>query len=289
MAGKAQLLIIAIFLFVAVCISLSCGSDGKDSDGDDSDGDMNVGDTLDFGDAWWDRPPLKTPGGEGDPSDIDDIGDDGMSLDGDALADGDMWAATDGDDPIDGDQADGDEDWLECPEVEDCIAPAWCDDDSAMLLCSLEPDPDRPECLVQTVDEVICEDDTSCLEPDGDADFEVDCYSVDGDTDSSESDEIDAAEDEALRAREADSCPVEQEPVVLYMSNDDSNSMASPIYCRAKIIEGYPVWPNEVRIYEFLNYYNLSYENSGNKAASVSMQMRRTDADAGEFTLLLSA
>ena len=84
-------------------------------------------------------------------------------------------------------------------------------------------------------------------------------------------------------------CPDTQEPVVLYMSNDDSNSQASPILARATIREGGIVTPDRVRIHEFLNYYELSHDNPVDEAASVAIQMRRTDATLGEFTLVVSA
>ncbi len=86
-----------------------------------------------------------------------------------------------------------------------------------------------------------------------------------------------------------DVCPDTNEPIVLYMSNDDSNSRASPILVRRMIHDGSVVSPHQVRIHEFLNYYDLSYENPENDAVDVGIQMRRTDAERGEFTLLLSA
>jgi Ca-activated chloride channel homolog len=48
-------------------------------------------------------------------------------------------------------------------------------------------------------------------------------------------------------------------PVVLYLSADDSNSMASPAHIRELINLGIPPVANEVRTYEFLNYYNVAY------------------------------
>jgi Ca-activated chloride channel family protein len=47
-------------------------------------------------------------------------------------------------------------------------------------------------------------------------------------------------------------------PAVLYLSADDSNSMASPVIARELIEQGKdPYIP--IRTYEFLNYYNLGY------------------------------
>ena len=84
-------------------------------------------------------------------------------------------------------------------------------------------------------------------------------------------------------------CPAEQEPAVFYMSNDDSNSQASPVLARQAVGEGRIVDPFRIRIHEFLNYYDLSYENPTDVAAQVGMQMRRTDAETGEFVLLAYA
>jgi Ca-activated chloride channel family protein len=48
-------------------------------------------------------------------------------------------------------------------------------------------------------------------------------------------------------------------PVILYLSADDSNSMASPVHVRELVGLGVPPYPTEVRTYEFLNYYNVAY------------------------------
>ena len=48
-------------------------------------------------------------------------------------------------------------------------------------------------------------------------------------------------------------------PVVLYLSADDSNSMASPVHTRELLGLGVAPMPYEVRTYEFLNYYNVEY------------------------------
>lgn len=89
---------------------------------------------------------------------------------------------------------------------------------------------------------------------------------------------------------EADSmCPESLDPVVLYQSNDDSNSQASPALARWYIENGGVIPPDRVRIHEFLNYYDLSYDNPTDVAAKVGIQMRRTNPDSGEFTLMISA
>ncbi|MFV8755802.1 vWA domain-containing protein [Nannocystaceae bacterium ST9] len=90
-------------------------------------------------------------------------------------------------------------------------------------------------------------------------------------------------------AAEEGGCPSTTDPIVLYMSNDDSNSQASPAFVRRIVSENYVVPASRVRIHEFLNYYDLSYANPTDTPAEVGIQMRRTDAEAGEFTLLLYA
>jgi Mg-chelatase subunit ChlD len=84
-------------------------------------------------------------------------------------------------------------------------------------------------------------------------------------------------------------CPDTTDPIVLYMSNDDSNSQASPAIVRRLIHDGMTVSTDRVRIHEFLNYYSIAYDNPVDKPAEVGIQMRRTNADSGEFTLLLYA
>lgn len=46
-------------------------------------------------------------------------------------------------------------------------------------------------------------------------------------------------------------------PVVLYLSPDDSNSMASPVHARERLNVGNS--PFSIRTYEFLNYYHIQY------------------------------
>ncbi|MEM9877483.1 MAG: VWA domain-containing protein [Myxococcota bacterium] len=50
------------------------------------------------------------------------------------------------------------------------------------------------------------------------------------------------------------------QPTVLYLSADDSNSMASPAMARGALEIGAPVRPATIRTYEFLNYYRIDYE-----------------------------
>lgn len=51
----------------------------------------------------------------------------------------------------------------------------------------------------------------------------------------------------------------QSKPVVLYLSADDSNSMGSPTHIRELINLGVAPMAQEVRTYEFLNYYNVAY------------------------------
>ncbi|MEM7157489.1 MAG: VWA domain-containing protein [Myxococcota bacterium] len=88
---------------------------------------------------------------------------------------------------------------------------------------------------------------------------------------------------------EAPMCPETTDPVVLYMSNDDSGSQASPIIARRTISEGYVIAANRIRIHEFLNYFDLNAEPQTESPADLGIEMRRTDADLGEFTLVLRA
>lgn len=67
--------------------------------------------------------------------------------------------------------------------------------------------------------------------------------------------------------------PVE-EPQILYLSADDSNSQASPIIARWMINNGRTVPWYVVRTYEFLNYYSLSYEPPAQGRVTVTAQMR---------------
>jgi len=98
-----------------------------------------------------------------------------------------------------------------------------------------------------------------------------------------------ASEPPVIDQSERTSCPADQEPVVMYMSNDDSNSQASPILARRHIAENAVVPKSAIRIHEFLNYYDLSGPAPDEGAAQVSIEMRRTNAELGEFTLMLSA
>ena len=105
--------------------------------------------------------------------------------------------------------------------------------------------------------------------------------------DTSESDaETDAAEDaEEEDAELPNVCDEEiEEPQVLYLSADDSNSQASPVYVRKMIEQGGTVPWHVVRTYEFLNYYDLSYAFPEQGRVTVVAQMK-PDPDPEEEDL----
>jgi Ca-activated chloride channel family protein len=67
---------------------------------------------------------------------------------------------------------------------------------------------------------------------------------------------------------------VDRTPVTLYLSADDSNSMASPTIVRRMIRTGRRVPSAVVRTYEFLNYYNVPYEAAPAGRVRIVPQMR---------------
>jgi len=155
----------------------------------------------------------------------------------------------------------------ECPEG------SWCSISNEGVLALCLPDE-------------LCIDDGVCQCMCGDA-VDPDCEEGQCDAKPKAIDPLDLR---TQRYTEAESmCPDALDPVVLYMSNDDSNSQASPVLARWDIEHGQVVDPHRVRIHEFLNYYDLSYDNPTEEAARVGIQMRRTDPDSGEFTLMVSA
>lgn len=161
----------------------------------------------------------------------------------------------------------GSEDSPTCPEG------AWCNitNDGVLALC-------MPNDLC--VDDGVCQ----CMCGEG---MDPDCKKGQCDEAPKAVDPLDLR---TARYTEAESmCPDDADPVVLYMSNDDSNSQASPVIARAAIQNGGIVDRSQIRIHEFLNYYDLSYDNPTEEAAKVGVQMRRTDPETGEFTLMVSA
>jgi hypothetical protein len=74
------------------------------------------------------------------------------------------------------------------------------------------------------------------------------------------------------------------EPYVLYLSADDSNSQASPAIARWMIGAGRIVPWSVVRVWEFLNYYDMNYRAVSARPA-VSAQLRAVDYDSGLYAL----
>ncbi|HEU4412151.1 MAG TPA: hypothetical protein VFS43_43315, partial [Polyangiaceae bacterium] len=73
-------------------------------------------------------------------------------------------------------------------------------------------------------------------------------------------------------------------PLELFLSADDSNSMASPVIARRMIRQQRGVPPSHVlRTYEFLNYYNVNYGNVAPGTLGVDAQLRVNAA--GEYEL----
>lgn len=73
-------------------------------------------------------------------------------------------------------------------------------------------------------------------------------------------------------------------PRTLYLSADDSNSMASPVLARQIIQNGGKPWPGSIRTYEFLNYYNVVYQPADAGTLRLVPQMR-PGAEPGQYEL----
>lgn len=223
---------------------------------------------LDYGDAEWARPPFAPPGGEGDPQDPNQ----GDGVDG--------GSAPGGDGAEDGGFDDG----------------SWgTGDEPGSDTTTGDPDPSGTS---------TGGTDTGGTDTVGTDTVGTDTGGTDtGGTDTAGSDTagsgtagvqvaVDGSHLELTtrsQAGAAPTCPDTQAPAVFYMSNDDSNSQASPVLVRHTVLSHEIVPPSRVRVHEFLNYYDLSYQNPADKPASVGMQMRRTDAALGEFVLLAYA
>lgn len=247
------------------------------------------------GDADWDRPPLDPPGGDGEKPPEDNWGEDGGSPGGTgASSDGD-WGTTGWDPGTTTDGTTTDDPGTMCLPVDTgdvcdvqagaCEAAPEVPVDTDGGTGGGEPAPccEDPDCACDTgsCDNAPCVADGYC---DCNCPADPDCGEGVCMGNSSVIDALKAPVEPAAAA-----CPETAEPVVLYMSNDDSNSQASPTYARRVIQEGGIVDPFRVRIHEFLNYYDLSYDNPGDAPAQVGVQMRRIDAETGEFALLLYA
>jgi Ca-activated chloride channel family protein len=275
-------------LGIGVTLATGTGCSSASSDADDGSGTgsgttgpggtgTDSGEPLDEGDAEWDKPPLDPPGGEGEPGDGGGDGDgDGGGDPGDDGGTGTGGGTdTGGGYPCEDYTGVCDEHTNVCEPPPDYTAPPppCCDD----VDCGCDANDMCVElpCVAEGVCDCKCHpgDDPDCAPGDCDG-----TGTVTGTDTGTTGGHVARAE-----------CPEEHDPVVLYMSNDDSNSQGSPVVARRTINDGGIVWPNDVRIHEFLNYYDMSYENPADIPAEVGIQMRRTDAVTGEFTLLLFA
>ncbi len=103
---------------------------------------------------------------------------------------------------------------------------------------------------------------------DGDSDIDGD---TDGDTDGDADGDSTIIEDPEEWDTDTDDCDTVNQ-VVLYLSADDSNSMASPVQARATILSG-NIFGNSVRTYEFLNYYTFDNAPALTGTVAVTAQM----------------
>lgn len=252
------------------------------------------GEPLDHGDAEWDRPPLDPPGGDGEaPPDSGDGWDSGGSPGGTSGGSGDVTSGWEEPGTTSTSSTSGGE--FMCLPVDTGDV---CDVQGGV--CEAAPDPSddtgttgEPPAPSPCCEDPDCGCDTSdCAAAPCQADAYCDC-NCPADPDCGPDACGGKVTDKPLAApvdpAAAGSCPETAEPVVLYMSNDDSNSQASPTFARRAIRDGQVVDPFRVRIHEFLNYYDLSYDAPKDAPATVGVQMRRIDADTGEFALLLYA
>ncbi len=74
----------------------------------------------------------------------------------------------------------------------------------------------------------------------------------------------------------------QSQPMVLYLSADDSNSMGSPVWARERINAGMSA--KAIRTYEFLNYYRIDYDPAPLGSLNIVPQMQETET-AGSFDL----
>lgn len=124
---------------------------------------------------------------------------------------------------------------------------------------------------------------------DADADSDVDADAdadIEGDTDPPADTEVQETEDtgdtgdtEDTEDTEAQSCDPEAQPT-LYLSADDSNSMASPVTARSQIRAGSLV-TTAIRTYEFLNYYTFDYAAADPGHVQVVAEMRPMENEYG--------
>jgi Ca-activated chloride channel family protein len=79
----------------------------------------------------------------------------------------------------------------------------------------------------------------------------------------------------------------DSEPVTLFLSPDDSNSMSSPVQARDAVLGGWSsVSAVPIRVWEFLNYYSFAYPPAPAGQVLVTPTLARDEDDpAGEYLL----
>ncbi|HWB81515.1 MAG TPA: VWA domain-containing protein [Nannocystaceae bacterium] len=79
----------------------------------------------------------------------------------------------------------------------------------------------------------------------------------------------------------------DSEPVVLFLSPDDSNSMSSPVQARDAVLSGWSsVSAVPIRAWEFLNYYSFAYPAAEAGTVVVTPSLARDESDPeGEYVL----
>ncbi|WP_437326068.1 vWA domain-containing protein [Sorangium sp. So ce381] len=107
-----------------------------------------------------------------------------------------------------------------------------------------------------------------------------------GEVDGAQSEPPLAPSDEDAGAAQAFTCEGldSSQPVVLYLSADDSNSMSSPVHVRELLRSGSAPEPRQVRTYEFLNYYRIDYAPPDEGELRVEPQIEAGD-EAGTYAL----
>jgi Ca-activated chloride channel family protein len=73
-------------------------------------------------------------------------------------------------------------------------------------------------------------------------------------------------------------------PYTLYMSADDSNSMAAPVIARWMIRKGQTVPPDVVRAHEFFNYYNFDFEPAKAGEVDITAQLSSCPNEKGQLS-----
>ena len=126
--------------------------------------------------------------------------------------------------------------------------------------------------------------DSGYAESDADSDTDADSDSdsdADSDTDSDTDTDVEDSGEPGDTGVD-DECD-EDTPVELYLSPDDSNSMASPVLARESVLGGKPL-DFSVRTYEFMNYYSWDYPEPDD-GVHVDLELVELSADTFEFQI----